>query len=107
AHLLLGFAESIAAVYVGAALWGVHLGMTQGIFAALVADTAPRDLRGTAFGLFNMTSGLSLLVASVGAGLLWDVFGPTVPFLTGAVLATLALFGLIARAASGRRRPIN
>jgi len=107
AHLLLGFADSLAAVYVGAALWGVHLGMTQGIFAALVADTAPRTLRGTAFGMFNMTSGLSLLVASVGAGILWDMIGPDIPFLAGAGLAFLALIGLIARAAAGRRRQVN
>lgn len=107
AHLLLGFAESVAAVYVGAALWGMHLGMTQGIFAALVADTAPKTLRGTAYGMFNMTTGLSLLAASVGAGALWDIAGPEVPFLTGAGLAALVLVGLILRAAAGRRRRVS
>ena len=80
-------------VFVGAALWGAQLGLTQGVFAAMVADVAPEDLRGTAFGVFHVVTGIALLVASVGAGLLWDIFGSTVAF---SMAATLATFGVLA-----------
>ena len=83
-------------VAVGVALWGLHMGFTQGLLATLVADTAPPELRGTAFGMFNLLSGLSLLVASVLAGELWERIGPQGTFLAGAVLTVLALAGLAA-----------
>jgi MFS family permease len=71
--------------------------MTQGLLATMVADTAPADLRGTAFGFFNLVSGVALLVASVLAGLLWDRWGAPVTFIGGAVLAAVALTVLAAR----------
>ena len=94
ADLVLGFGASIAAALAGVALWGLHMGLTQGILATLVADTAAADLRGTAFGVFNLMSGLALLGASVIAGVIWDVAGPQATFLTGAGFAVLTLIGL-------------
>ena len=78
----------------GVALWGVHMGLTQGLLAAMVAATAPDDLRGTAFGFFNLVSGVALLVASAIAGLLWDSLGPAWTFYAGAGFSLLALVGL-------------
>lgn len=101
ADLVLAGAGSPLAVFIGAALWGLHLGLTQGLFAKLVADTAPAELRGTAFGFFNLVSGVALLIASVVAGALWSAFGAPATFLTGAVFAALALLGLLAH----RRKP--
>src|SRR3569833_635402 len=75
AHLVFAAASGPAVVYVGAALWGLHVGMTQGVFSALVADHAPADLRGTAFGVFNLAAGLAILVGSWGMGLIWDAAG--------------------------------
>ena len=76
------------------ALWGVHMGMTQGLLAAMVADTAPADLRGTAYGFFNLLSGIAMLAASVIAGLLWDRLGSAVTFYAGAGFAAVTLLGL-------------
>jgi MFS family permease len=86
-----------AIVLAGVALWGVHMGMTQGLLAAMVADTAPADLRGTAFGFFNLVSGIAILVASAVAGLLWDQWGAPSTFYAGAVFSALALLGLLKR----------
>jgi MFS family permease len=100
ADLVLAFGTSIAVVGAGIALWGLHMGFTQGVFATLVADTASADRRGTAFGVFNLVTGLALLVASVLAGVLWDRGGPTLTFLAGAALTaaaavvTVALYAL-------------
>ena len=80
----------------GASLWGLHMGLTQGLLAALIADTAPADLRGTAFGIFNFASGIALLIASVLAGALWDMIGPAATFLAGAAFTALALIGIAA-----------
>lgn len=80
-----------AGVLVGVALWGLHLGVTQGLLSALVADTAPAALRGTAFGFFNLASGVAMLAASVAAGLLWDRFGPSATFVAGALISALAV----------------
>jgi MFS family permease len=91
ADLVLAFAGNIALVLAGVAFWGLHMGLTQGLLATLVADTAPERLRGTAFGLFNLASGLAMLAASVMAGALWDGFGPAATFLVGAGLTALAL----------------
>ena len=79
---------------VGVVLWGVHMGMTQGLLAAMVADTAPADLRGTAFGFFNLLSGVAMLASSVIAGLLWDRLGSSFTFYAGAGFAALTLAGL-------------
>ncbi len=94
ADLVLAFGTSVAAVGLGAGLWGLHMGMTQGLLAALVADTAPAELRGTAFGMFNLVTGLAMLTASVIAGALWDVVGPQGTFLAGAGFTALALAAL-------------
>jgi MFS family permease len=95
ADLVLAFAHGMVAVAVGAALWGLHMGFTQGLFAALIADTAPPELRGTAYGVFNLTTGLALLLASVIAGALWDLAGPQGTFLAGAAFTILTLIGLV------------
>ncbi len=81
-------------VVTGVVLWGVHMGMTQGLLAAMVAHTAPVDLRGTAFGFFNLVSGFTMLVASVLAGFLWQQFGAAYTFYAGAGFCVLALIGL-------------
>jgi len=78
----------------GVALWGFHMGMTQGLLATMVADTAPADLLGTAYGFFNLMSGLAMLIASALAGLLWDTFGASLTFYAGIAFCVLALAGL-------------
>jgi MFS family permease len=95
ADIVLAAATSPLPTFIGAALWGVHMGLTQGLFAKLIADTAPADLRGTAFGIFNLFGGGALLMASAIAGALWSAFGASAMFLAGAAFATLALLGLI------------
>ncbi|MEX2127476.1 MAG: MFS transporter [Xanthobacteraceae bacterium] len=94
--LVLAFAGGIGGVALGVALWGLHMGFTQGLLATLVADAAPREMRGTAFGMFNLTGGLALLAASIIAGALWDTAGPQGTFLAGAAFTALALVGLLA-----------
>ncbi|MGD8840104.1 MAG: MFS transporter [Gammaproteobacteria bacterium] len=96
ADLVLAHAANWGTVLVGVALWGLHMGLTQGLLAKLVADTAPVDLRGTAFGFFNLLSGLALLVSSVLAGLLWDSFGAAYTFYTGTLFCLLALLAIAA-----------
>ena len=91
ADLILANATSLAAVAVGVAAWGLHMGMTQGLLATMVADTAPADLRGTAYGFFNLASGVAMLIASVLAGLLWDSLGSAATFYAGAAFAAVAL----------------
>lgn len=105
ADVVLALATGIMGVAIGAALWGLHMGFTQGLLAALVADTAPAELRGTAYGVFNLVSGLALLLASVVAGTLWDVAGPQGTFLAGAALTVLTVIGLIV--AAKRNPPTN
>ncbi len=92
---VLAAAGSWLGLGLGVALWGVHMGMTQGLLAAMVADTAPAELRGTAYGVFNLVSGVAMLVASVVAGLLWDSRGSAFTFLAGAGFAALALAGIV------------
>jgi MFS family permease len=82
-------------VFVAAALWGLHLGLTQGVFAAVVADMAPAELRGTGFGFFYMATGIALFIGSIAAGELWDHIGPAVPFAVGAVLAAVSVTAYI------------
>ena len=100
ADLVLAHAQGLAAVALGVALWGLHMGMTQGLLATMVADTAPAHLRGTAFGFFNLASGIAMLAASVLAGLLWDRLGPGMTFYAGAAFSLAALLMLALR---GRR----
>jgi MFS family permease len=91
ADLTLAFVPGLGGVVIGVGLWGLYMGFSQGLLSALVADTAPEDLRGTAFGLFNLVTGAALLMASVVAGWLWYDFGPTATFSAGAVLSGLAI----------------
>lgn len=91
ADLVLSFATSVTTVFLGVVLWGLHMGMTQGLLSAMVADTAPTDLRGTAFGIFSLVSGMVLLIASVLAGVLWDVAGSQATFMAGAAFTVVAL----------------
>ncbi len=95
ADILLAFAASPVMAFVGAACWGLHMALTQGLLSKLVADTAPADLRGTAFGIFNLVSGGALLLASVIAGTLWSVIGPSATFISGALFAALSAIGLL------------
>jgi MFS family permease len=85
---------SVPGVLVGVALWGLHMGLTQGVMTALVADAAPPRLRGTAFGVFNLAGGVAMLAASALAGLLWAAFGPAATFIAGGGFAALAGLGL-------------
>lgn len=94
ADLILGFTGSLYGVAIGVMLWGLHMGITQGLLITLIADVAPPELRGTAFGMFNLMIGLAALFASVIAGALWDTGGYRMTFLTGAGFATLAAIGL-------------
>ncbi|PSC04294.1 MFS transporter [Alsobacter soli] len=96
ADLLLAINGSFAVLLAGVALWGLHMGFTQGLLATLVADTAPARLRGTAFGVFNLAAGVAMLAASLIAGALWDAYGAPATFLSGAAFTTLALAGLLA-----------
>ena len=91
ADLVLANISHWAMVIVGVALWGVHMGMTQGLLAKMVADTAPADLRGTAYGFFNLVRGIAMLLASVLAGFLWDEFGAPSTFYSGAVFCLITL----------------
>ncbi|EFI52926.1 MAG: MFS transporter [Afipia sp.] len=106
ADLILAFTTSVPVLLVGVVFWGLHMGLTQGLLATLVADTAPAELRGTAFGVFNLASGIAMLIASVVAGALWDIYGPVATFLAGAALTAMALIGrlaLLARFAEGNK----
>jgi MFS family permease len=103
ADLTLAFAPGLVAVFIGVGFWGLHMGLSQGLLSALVADTAPEDLRGTAFGLFNLVAGAALLIASVVAGWLWQAFGPTATFLAGAVFSGLAALIMSATMKAGTK----
>jgi MFS family permease len=98
--IVLAQARGLAAVTAGVVLWGLHMGMTQGLLATMVAGAAPVRLRGTAFGFFNLVSGAAMLVASVLAGLLWDQVGAGVTFYAGAAFSVLALAMLTLRRGS-------
>ncbi|GGY25050.1 MFS transporter [Paludibacterium paludis] len=98
ADLVLAANDHWLTVAIGVALWGVHMGMTQGLLATMVADTAPADLRGTAYGFFNLVSGIAMLMASAVAGLLWDSLGASFTFYAGSGFCLLALAGLAVKA---------
>ncbi len=102
ADLVLASGDHWTTVLLGVALWGVHLGLTQGLLARMVADVSPADLRGTAYGFFNLMSGLAMLVASVLAGLLWDKLGAAFTFYAGAGFCVIAAIALAARPANVR-----
>jgi len=96
ADVILAVAPNLPIVMAGVAVWGLHMGMTQGLLAALVADEAPQNLRGTAFGVFNFVSGIALLLASITAGALWELVGPHATFMAGAVFTMIGLAGTAA-----------
>ncbi|MCA8024791.1 MFS transporter [Burkholderia cepacia] len=91
ADLVLGIGKSITSMIVGVAVWGLHMGFTQGVLAAMVSETSPMTLRGTAFGVFNLVGGVSMLLASVIAGAVWERFGASITFFTGAALVIVPL----------------
>jgi MFS family permease len=95
ADVVLAMAGSPLIIFVGAAFWGLHMAFTQGLLLKLVADNSPAEFRGTAFGIFNLVSGLALLLASVIAGILWSMLGATATFIAGASFATIAAIGLL------------
>ncbi|WP_136413347.1 MFS transporter [Herbaspirillum sp. ST 5-3] len=95
ADMLLAYDGGLAWIGAGLVFWGLHMAATQGLLAAMIADTAPPELRGTAYGLFNLGSGVAMLLASVLAGLLWDGLGPAATFEAGGVFATAALVLLL------------
>ena len=94
ADIVLALSSHWSTLLAGVALWGIHMGMTQGLLAAMVAHTAPPELRGTAFGMFNLMSGIALLLASAGAGVLWEVLGAASPFYAGAIICVVTLVGM-------------
>jgi MFS family permease len=100
ADLVLAYSGSLATVFLGVLLWGLHMGATQGLLATMVAATAPADLRGTAFGFFNLLAGLAMLAGSVLAGLLWDWLGASSTFLAGAIFCFFALAAIAFKPAS-------
>lgn len=95
ADLILAYAKSVPLVLLGVALWGLHMGFSQGLLVTLIADATPTDLKGTAFGLFNCVSGIAMLLASAVAGWIWQRYGADVTFYTGAVLSFAALLMLL------------
>lgn len=101
--VLLATAQHWTLVIAGVAVWGIHMGMTQGLLSAMVADATPADLRGTAYGVFHLACGLAMLVASAVAGLLWDAVGPAATFWAGGAFAALCLAGLGWRSAGAGR----
>ncbi|MGH8471714.1 MAG: MFS transporter, partial [Gammaproteobacteria bacterium] len=103
ADLLLAAADTIGLVAAGAVFWGLHMGATQGLLAAMVAAAAPSNLRGTAFGVFNLVTAVALLAASTLAGTLWSAFGPAMTFIAGVGFSAMALIGLLLMRASALR----
>jgi MFS family permease len=103
ADLVLAFGSTLVAIFLGIGLWGLHMGLTQGVLAALISATAPDRLRGTGFGLFGLITGLAILLASILAGLLWDRIGAQATFLAGAAFAVAAFvaFLLVKREPNG------
>lgn len=103
ADIVLALGSNIWVVMTGVGLWGLHMGMTQGLLAALVADVAPAPLRGTAFGIFHFVTGIAVLLASLIAGILWQLFGAPATFLAGAVLTAAGLVAGVAIASVDRK----
>lgn len=95
ADVLLALSDGVLLTLAGAAVWGLHMALTQGLLSKLVADHAPAQLRGSAFGIFNLVSGIALLLASGLAGVLWSTFGASATFSAGAAFALLTALGLM------------
>jgi len=103
ADIVLAYSNEWTWLWLGVSLWGLHMGITQGLLATMVANAAPADLRGTAFGFFNLASGVALLVASALAGLLWDQFGAPLTFIAGAMFSGIAMVAIVAREAARKQ----
>jgi MFS family permease len=102
ADLALAYSNQLGWVWLGIMLWGLHMGITQGLLATMVADTSPPELRGTAYGFFNLLGGVAMLAASALAGWLWDRLGPPQTFMAGAVFTALALVVIVLRRGESR-----
>jgi MFS family permease len=107
ADIFLSMSNHLTTVFIGIVLWGLHMGLTQGLLAAMVADTAPAALRGTAYGFFNLCSGIAMLAASVLAGELWDRFGAAFTFYAGILFSLFALGTLVLRDARDQQARKN
>ena len=94
ADITLALSHHWSTLLIGVGLWGIHMGMTQGLLTAMIAHTAPAELRGTAFGMFNLISGIALLLASTGAGILWETLGAASTFYAGAVICAIVVAGM-------------
>jgi MFS family permease len=105
--LVLAGSGTLAGVVLGAGLWGAHMALTQGIFSRMIADSAPEELRATSFGAFWFVSGAAGLLASLGAGLLWDRDGSSAIFLTSAAVAAAALAMLALLPDDGSSPPLR
>lgn len=92
ADIILANAKSNISVLIGTAIWGIHMGFTQGVLATLIADYSPKEYNGTAFGIFNFVSGISMLIASIIAGVVWQEFGSYMTFYAGGIFALISLF---------------
>ena len=104
ADITLALSHHWSTLLIGVGLWGIHMGMTQGLLAAMIAHTAPAELRGTAFGMFNLIGGIALLLASTGAGILWETLGAASTFYAGAVICAIVLAGMRFTPASYQQR---
>jgi MFS family permease len=104
ADAALAVSTGLLGLFVGVGLWGLHMGLSQGLLSAFVADTAPVELRGTAFGIFNLLTGISVLLASALAGVLWDKFGPTATFEVGGMFAGMAAIALTTSRGTGPKK---
>jgi MFS family permease len=104
-NVVLAQSNGFVGVAIGTALWGAHMALTQGIFARMVADSAPDELRATSFGAFYFVTGIGTLLASLGAGWLWDNQGASATFLTsaGAAAVALAMLSLLGEDSSRER----
>ena len=105
ADLVLAVSHSVGSALLGIAVWGLHMGLTQGLFAALVADASSAEQRGTAFGVFNLANGLALLVASALAGAIWDGYGASATFVMGAAITMAAGGAAVVLYGAGRLQP--
>lgn len=105
AHLTLAWADSIPVYLLGTVLWGLHMGLSQGLLGAMIADVAPDDLKGTAFGAFNLLTGLVALVGNTAAGWLWHSQGSQAPFIAGAGLSLLAMLLIRLKTVRGSGSP--
>jgi MFS family permease len=104
ANLVLAQVDGVASLLIGVALWGAHMGFSQGVLATLIADTAPPESRGTAFGLLSLATGVAVLLGNLLAGALWEWQGPASTFYASAVLSTLAMLALGTLIAWRKRR---